>query len=120
MMMGFVWQGIAWTSLMLGALGVVLPLLPTTPFLLLAAWCFARSSPRFHDWLIHHPRFGPSIEAWRHQGAISHRAKGLALLSIAASLAIAVAAGVPHWGLLVQAACLAAVTVFILSRPEPG
>ncbi|MCG6122991.1 MAG: YbaN family protein [Microvirga sp.] len=119
-MMRLVWQGIAWTSLMLGALGVVLPLLPTTPFLLLSAWCFARSSPRFHDWLIHHPRFGPSIEAWRDQGAISRRAKGLALLSIAASLAIAVAAGVPAWALALQAVCLAAVTIFILSRPEAG
>ena len=119
-MMRLVWQGIAWTSLMLGALGVVLPLLPTTPFLLLSAWCFARSSKRFHDWLVHHPRFGPPIGAWRHQGAISRRAKGLALLSIAASLAIAVAAGVPHWAQAFQTACLAGVSIFILSRPEPG
>lgn len=117
--MRFVWQGIGWTSLMMGALGVILPLLPTTPFLLLSAWCFARSSKRFHYWLIHHPRFGPPIEAWRHQGAISRRAKGLAMLSIAASLAIAVAAGVPAWALALQIACLAAVSVFILSRPEP-
>jgi len=118
--MRLIWQGIGWISLMLGALGVVLPLLPTTPFLLLSAWCFARSSKRFHDWLVHHPRFGPPIEAWRRQGAISRRAKGLAMLSIAASLAVSLAVGAPAWALIFQAACLAVVTIFILSRPEPG
>lgn len=118
--MRFVWQAIGWSSLVLGALGVILPLLPTTPFLLLSAWCFARSSQRFHDWLVYHPRLGPPIEAWRREGAISRKAKSLAMVSIAASLAIAVAAGVPGWALIVQAACLAAVTLFILSRPEPG
>lgn len=119
-MMRFVWQGIGWISLMMGALGVILPLLPTTPFLLLSAWCFARSSKRFHDWLVHHPRLGPPIEAWRRQGAISRKAKCLAMVSIAASLAIAIAAGVPAWVLAFQIACLTAVSVFILSRPEPG
>ena len=118
--MRFVWQGVGWSSLALGALGVFLPLLPTTPFLLLSAWCFARSSQRFHDWLVHHPRLGPPIEAWQREGAISRRAKGLALVSILASLAIAIAAGVPNWALIVQGACLAAVTLFILTRPEPG
>jgi len=118
--MRFVWQGIGWLSVMLGALGMILPLLPTTPFLLLAAWCFARGSQRFHDWLVHHPRLGPPIAAWRGEGAISRRVKALAMLSIAASLAIAVAASVPTWALALQAICLAAVSLFILSRPEPG
>lgn len=100
--MRFVWQGIGWASVILGALGILVPLLPTTPFLLLAAWCFARSSQRFHDWLVHHPRLGPPITAWRSEGAISR-----------------VAASLPNLALALQAICLVAASVFILSRPKP-
>jgi uncharacterized protein len=69
----------------LGLVGIVLPLLPTTPFLLLAAFCFARSSPALHDWIIHHPRLGPPIQDWRTHRAISRKAKtgALALLGLA-------------------------------------
>ena len=62
----------------LGLLGVLLPILPTTPFLLLAAWCFARSSPRLHGWLLGHRLFGPPIRNWEENGAISRPAKRLA------------------------------------------
>lgn len=54
-----------WFFIALGVLGIFLPLLPTTIFLLMAAWCFARSSQRFHHWLLSHPRLGPFIEAWQ-------------------------------------------------------
>ena len=69
----------------LGAVGIVLPLLPTTPFLLLAAFCFARSSERLHDWLINHPTFGPPILDWRDRGAIGRKAKILATASVGAA-----------------------------------
>lgn len=76
---------IGWASIALGAVGVVLPLLPTVPFVILAAYCFARSSPRLEAWLVGHPQFGHHIIAWRDQGAISRKGKLAALFAFAAS-----------------------------------
>ncbi|MDX9942330.1 MAG: YbaN family protein [Bacteroidales bacterium] len=58
-------------SLGLGLIGIPLPLLPTTPFLLLSAWCFARSSERFYQWLLNHRYFGKSIRNYRMKGGVS-------------------------------------------------
>ena len=64
-------------ALLLGLIGVVLPLLPTTPFVLVAAWCFARSSPRFHRMLLEHRLFGPLIRDWEQHGIIPLKVKCL-------------------------------------------
>lgn len=102
----------------LGAVGVFLPLLPTVPFMLLAAFCFARGSESFHRWLMHHQRFGPSIRDWQRHGAISRGAKRAALVAIAAAFGISLLVGMPAYALGVQAAVLACVVAFILSRPD--
>jgi uncharacterized membrane protein YbaN (DUF454 family) len=104
-------------ALALGAIGVVLPLLPTTPFLLVAAFAFANSSERLHRWLLAHQLFGPLIDNWRRYGAISRRAKIVSVLSMAAILLLSVLAAVPTHVILIQALVLTASAAFILSRP---
>lgn len=107
------------TALALAVAGAILPLLPTTPFLLLAAFCFGRSSQRLHDWLLAHPTFGPTIAAWRREGAIPRRVKLLAYATMAASWGLSVVLGVPWPVLALQAVILLGVAAFIASRPHP-
>ena len=78
------WRAAGLLSLATGAVGVFLPLLPTVPFVILAAFCFARGNPVWEARLLAHPRFGPHIAAWRTKGAISRKGK------VAASIAFAV------------------------------
>jgi len=102
----------------LGLVGVVLPLVPTAPFMLLAAFCFARSSERLHDWLLSHRHFGPPIMDWREHGAITLRAKRISTVSIAAVLILSLALGLSVAVLLVQAGVLSLVLLFIWTRPN--
>lgn len=78
-------QGVGLVALLLGLVGIPLPGLPTTPFLLLAAFCFAKANPEWEARLLSHPRTGPVLRAWRERRAIPRRAKGIAILSLALS-----------------------------------
>jgi hypothetical protein len=111
------WFVLGILSLLAGAAGVVLPLVPATPFLLLAAYSFARSSPRLHGWLLGHPRFGPVITDWQAHGAIAGNVKVTAVAVILATFGGSILFGVPGWILAVQAVVLTAVSIFILTRP---
>jgi uncharacterized membrane protein YbaN (DUF454 family) len=77
---------LAWLFFLLGLLGAMLPVLPTTPFMLLALWSFSRSSRRFHDWLYGHRLFGPPLRQWQRHRVIPLPAKWLATLTMSASL----------------------------------
>lgn len=103
-------------ALMLGAIGIVLPLLPTVPFLLLAAFCFARSHPPLERWILSHPRFGPHIVRWRERGAISRGAKRAALTALAASVILALLLLDWPWPLLPMLAAALAGS-WIATRP---
>ncbi|MCH9808148.1 MAG: YbaN family protein [Alphaproteobacteria bacterium] len=102
----------------LGIIGIFLPLLPTTPFMLLAAYAFARSSPRLHTWLVTHPRFGPSIHAWHAHGAISRKTKVAAVVAMIASLLLSIALGLSTAIVVIQAVVLACAATFVVTRPE--
>ncbi|MGB0960430.1 MAG: YbaN family protein [Halocynthiibacter sp.] len=116
--MRYFWFSIGAISLCLALIGIPLPLLPTVPFLLLSAFAFARSSEQLHNWLINHPKLGPSIAHWEKSGAIGPRAKKYATLSIFASFALAYAFGAPTNALIIQSVVLLAVMVFIWTRPS--
>ena len=104
-------------SLSLGALAIFLPLLPTVPFMILAAFCFARSSPALEARLLDHPHFGPHIRRWRDKGAISRRGKRAALGAFAFSAVLALFLTPFPWLLIPLAAALIGGT-WIWTRPE--
>jgi hypothetical protein len=121
LMTRWVFLGLGWFFVALGIVGAFLPLLPTTPFLLLAVACFTRSSPKLEAWLMNHPRFGPPLQDWRRNGAISRKAKIAAVSLMAASYAIFLfGTSPPLWRALLVLAILAGSSLFIVTRPDAG
>lgn len=114
--MRVVWQVAGLLSMGLALLGAALPLLPTAPFILLAAFCFSRSSPRLHDWVMSHPVFGKIIRDWQTDRAISRKGKVVSVFAMASSLAISLALAVDFAIVGLQALILCGVSVFILTR----
>ncbi|PNU05557.1 hypothetical protein A8V01_16335 [Novosphingobium guangzhouense] len=116
-----VWLAIGLLLVGLGFVGIFVPLLPTTDFMLLALPCFARSSPRLEAWLLGHPRFGPALRAWRDSRAVPRHAKALACAGMAFGFAMFCIHVHPH---ALSAGVLAAFLLFwatwIVRRPEPG
>ncbi|MFT3663457.1 YbaN family protein [Piscinibacter sp.] len=116
------WQRACWTaagfaSLALGIVGIFLPLLPTTPFVLLAAFCFSRGSERFETWLLAHPRFGPMVADWRARRAVPRRAKQLAWTMMSVGSAWAWWMMPSPWRWLPGAICLA-VGLWMAGLPD--
>ena len=103
----------------IGAVGVVVPLLPTTPFLLIAAFAFAKSSRRLTKWLHEHRTFGPLIDNWHKYGSIDRKSKIWSIVVIVATPIITYFIGAPWWALLSQILVLAGSATFIVTRPLP-
>ena len=110
---------LGWLCVGLGVIGVFLPIMPTTVFILIAAWAFARSSPRLHGWLRGHPTFGPSLRSWEDHRAMPRRAKRIALLMLGVSYLITtVLLGPFTAGAIVAGICIIAVAIFIARIPN--
>ncbi len=114
-----IWASIGFLALLLGLIGIPLPLLPTTPFLILAAFCFSQSSERLHRWLMSHPTLSPPIKNWQRYGAISQKAKLGAGAAMLGALVISYLLGVNFYILIVQIVVLIGVSCFIFTRPGP-
>jgi uncharacterized membrane protein YbaN (DUF454 family) len=122
----WLWWLLAYVSLGIGIVGIFVPGLPTTVFVLVSAYAAARGSERLHRWLLQHPRFGPAIRDWQAHGAVSRHAKWAAtwaMLACAAILLLAMPRFPAHrgWMTALPIVCMALVAIWLWRRPEgPG
>ncbi|HVK78213.1 MAG TPA: YbaN family protein [Kofleriaceae bacterium] len=116
-----VWAIVGWGFFALGIIGAMLPVMPTTVFMLLAAWAFSRSSKRLEAWLLAHRRFGPPLVRWRQHRVIPLSAKLLAWGSMAVSLAVLILVSHASWPVIAAAAAvmLASATFIALCPSRP-
>lgn len=110
---------LAWLLLALGVIGIVVPGLPTTPFVLAAAWAAARGSKRLHAWMHTHRLFGPMIKDWETTGAVSRRAKWVATISMFLCAVIMFLTAPKWWMATTGTVIMAIVAVWLWLRPEP-
>lgn len=113
------WWLLAYVSLGLGIIGIVLPVMPTVPFILLAAYAASRGSQRLHDWLLAHPSMGPMIRDWRENGAVSRNAKWAATAMMAATSVVLFLVSPRLWLATGVSMMMALVATWLWLRPEP-
>ncbi len=110
---------LGWLLFGVGFIGVFVPVLPTTPLMLLALWCFSRSSDRFHDWLYTHKHFGPPLQLWHKHRVIPLAAKLVALVFMGGSLVyVFVFLTIPTWAKTLMSVSMAFGLWFILTKPS--
>lgn len=117
-MMRVVWFSLGFMCMALGVVGAFLPLLPTVPLLLLAAFFFSKSSKRAHKWLMDNPRLGPPITDWNNNGVIQRGAKIIAGISIVGVFTLTVVLKFHIYIIIIQGVTLLLVSMFIFTRPE--
>ncbi|WP_232465145.1 YbaN family protein [Oleiphilus messinensis] len=108
-----------WLAVVLGVLGIFLPLLPTTPFILLAAGCFARSSERFHHWLVSHPNLGPIVKTWESGDGISIEVRNRIILVMWAGMAISMIIVAKFWATLFLCTTGVCVSIYLFRKTNP-
>lgn len=116
-MLRYLLIGAGWCCVTLGILGIFLPLLPTTIFLLMATWCFARSSERFHHWLISHAKLGPILRSWQNNTGITPAIRNRALAMLWLSLLVSMAIVTTWWLVLLLSVIGCGVSIYLLRLP---
>jgi len=114
----YLWLALGFISLGVAYLGVILPGLPYSPFIVFAAYCFAKSSPRMHDWIMNHRIFGPFITNWNQKRVFPLKLKFFMLISMSASLALMYTGNVPMRGIIYTAVFMALVAIWAWRFPS--
>ena len=116
--MRIIFIGLGWLFVALGVIGLIMPMMPGAVFLIIAAWCFARSSPRFEAWLLNHPRLGKPLRDWRAAGAIPRSGKIFACVGMAMGFSVFCYSVEPSLPLAaVVALGFSACAAYVVSRP---
>ncbi|HTJ97582.1 MAG TPA: YbaN family protein [Rhodocyclaceae bacterium] len=116
------WRALALISLLLGVIGIFLPIMPTVPFVLLAAWAAGKGWPTLEAWLLNHHHFGDHIRQWRANGAVPRKAKWIATLAMACSAVMMQFLPLPDpivWARWAVPAVFVLVLIWLWQRPEP-
>lgn len=116
--MNIIWYAIGIITLGLAVIGIALPVMPTVPFLLVAAWAFARSSPRLRQKILDHEVYGPHVRAWQERGAISKIAKLWAVAAMVCGIATAIWLGLPTWLIVMQVTICSMIGLYVVTRPD--
>jgi uncharacterized protein len=113
------WRALALLFMVLALIGLLLPVVPSVPFLLAAAWAGGKGWPALEAWLLAHRTFGPPIRDWRAHGAVPRKAKWLATVMMCGSATILWLSPVPPWVRWVVYGTMASVCLWLWLRPEP-
>lgn len=113
------WRTIAIAALTLGVIGIVLPIMPTVPFLLVAAWAGSKAWPKLEQWLLNHRLYGGHIRNWRANGAVPRYAKVCAILMMAVSATGLQFSPAPMWLKVAVPSTMLVISIWLWTRPEP-
>lgn len=112
------WRILVGLFIILGFIGALLPGMPTTVFLILAAWAASKGWPQMDEWLLNHPKYGPTLSAWREQGTVPRKAKWIASSMMLLSGIIMLFTTAPIWVKIFTDATMLAVSIWLWLRPE--
>lgn len=113
------WRSLVVIFIILGFIGALLPGMPTTVFLILAAWAASKGWPQMDAWLLNHPKYGATIRAWREQGTVPRKAKWFASVMMLISAIVMLFTSAPFWVKVFTNLIMLSVAIWLWLRPEP-